>query len=233
VDIAPVLLEGGSRDVRMLADALDGAIYGHQRGGAGSSLEETLACASRTFRTHPNTDLERVLDMLDREQACDGVKVRAVLETVFGMAGPEAPQLINPSWPGGYPNPSEPRCFHVMSYGDVWSDEASRAAERACAGKVAYVRGDKAPDPDIIRSIWNDICRATHVLVDLTSFNPNVALELGMAHTLGRNVLLVSQDSRDVGRVPSLAKQRVHAYSLKGEGGAPPLDEVVGRFVNG
>lgn len=233
VDIAPVLLEGDSQDAQRIADALDGAIYGHQRGGADSSLEETLACARRTFWSHPNTGLRMMLDVIDREQAGDGFKVRAALETVLGMAGPEAPQLVNPSWPGDYPITSEPRLFHVMSFGDKWSDEASRLAENACAGKVTYIRGDKAPEPDIIRSIWNDICRATHVLVDLTGFNPNVMLELGMAHTLGRNTLLVSQDSRDVGRVPSLAKQRVHAYSLKSEGGAPPLAEVVGRFVNG
>ncbi len=233
VDIAPVPLEGDGSEARLIADALDAAVYGHQRGGADSSLEETLAFARRTFWSHTNAGLRVMLDVIDGEQACDGFKVRAALETVLGMAGPESPQLVNPSWPGDYPNASEPRLFHVMSFGDEWSDEASRLAERACAGKVTYVRGDKVPDPDIIRSIWNDICRATHVLVDLTGFNPNVMLELGMAHTLGRNVLLVSQDSRDVGRVPSLAKQRVHAYSLKGEGSAPPLVEVVGRFVNG
>lgn len=232
VDIAPVLLEGDGRDALRLADTLDGALYGHQRGGADSSLEETLAFARRTFWTHPNTGLKMILDMLDREQACDGVKVRAVLETVLGMAGPESPLLVSPAWPGDYPNPSEPRCFHVMSYGDKWSDETSSIAEHACAGRATYVRGDKVPEPDIIRSIWNDICRATHVLVDLTGFNPNVALELGMAHTLGRNVELVSQDAQAIGRIPSLAKQRVHVYSLEGKPGTPPLSEVVGRFVN-
>src|SRR3712207_8909808 len=40
VDIAPVLLEGDGRDAQRLADALDGAVYGHQRGGADDSLEE-------------------------------------------------------------------------------------------------------------------------------------------------------------------------------------------------
>lgn len=233
VDIAPALLEGDGGDAQRLADALDGAVYGDQRGGADSSLEETLAAARRTFWTHPNTGLRMILDMLDREQACDGVKVRAALETVLGMAGPESPLLINPAWPGDYPNPSEPRCFHVMSYGDVWSDEASRIAERACAGRAEYVRGDRVPEPDIIRSIWDDICRATHVLVDLTGFNPNVMLELGMAHALGRNVELVSQDAQAIGRIPSLAKRRVRVYSPGGMPGAPPLSEVVGRFVNG
>jgi hypothetical protein len=100
VDIAPVLLEDDSQDAQRIADALDGAVYGHQRGGADSSLEETLACARRTFWSHPNTGLKMMLDVIDHEQACDGFKVRAALETVLGMAGPEAPQLINPSWPG-------------------------------------------------------------------------------------------------------------------------------------
>ncbi len=59
---------------------------------------------------------------------------------------------------------------------------------------VEYIRGDHVLDADIIRSIWDNLCQATHVLVDLTGLNANVALELGIAHTLGRNVLLVSQD---------------------------------------
>jgi hypothetical protein len=75
--------------------------------------------------------------------------------------------------------------------------------------------------PDIIRSIWNETCRASHVVVDITELdNVNVALELGMAHVLGRNVLIISQIDKD--REPffrTIAKVRIHWYSSNGNSG--------------
>ena len=50
-------------------------------------------------------------------------------------------------------------------------------------------------DPDIVRSIWDEICTATYVVCDLTALNPNVTLELGIVHTLGRNVLISPRTS--------------------------------------
>jgi hypothetical protein len=66
--------------------------------------------------------------------------------------------------------------------------------------------------PNVIRSIWEEIACATHVVVDLTGFNANVALELGIAHTLGRPCLLVGQDATVKHLFPMIAKQRFFSY---------------------
>ena len=56
---------------------------------------------------------------------------------------------------------------------------------------VTVVRGDEALSQDIVASIWKETARASHVLVDLTSYNLNVCLELGMADAMGRDTLLI------------------------------------------
>jgi hypothetical protein len=86
------------------------------------------------------------------------------------------------------------------------------------------------PDADIIRSIWDNLCQASHVVVDLTGLNANVALELGIAHALGRNVLLVTQDDLDRAPFKSLGKLRVHRYSLTGKPGIRPLRQALEDF---
>ena len=67
-------------------------------------------------------------------------------------------------------------------------------------------------EPNVIRSIWEEINRATHVLVDLTGFNANVALELGIAHTIGRPDLTVGQGNTVKRLFPTIAKRRFYPY---------------------
>src|ERR1700737_2232729 len=79
-------------------------------------------------------------------------------------------------------------------------DHAYRFIEQMCAKakpELAAVRGDVVDEGEIIKSIWEEISRATHVTVYLTGFNPNVCLELGIANALGRNTLLVGREGTD------------------------------------
>jgi hypothetical protein len=50
----------------------------------------------------------------------------------------------------------------------------------------------------IVEIIWKNINEALLVVADLTGRNPNVFYEVGMAHTLGKEVVLVTQDLNDV-----------------------------------
>jgi hypothetical protein len=63
------------------------------------------------------------------------------------------------------------------------------------------------------------VSSASHVVADLTNLDARVALELGVAHTLGKPCLLVVEgeslaDDVDIGRLfPALSGDTVHAYS--------------------
>jgi len=68
--------------------------------------------------------------------------------------------------------------------------------------------------------------------VDITDFNANVALELGIAHALGRRTLIVAQRGNTLDRLfPSISKLRVHDYSLQDLDGT--LGRTIGRFLAG
>jgi hypothetical protein len=50
----------------------------------------------------------------------------------------------------------------------------------------------------VMSDVWQAINAARLVIADCTGRNPNVFYEIGVAHTLGRPVVLITQHSRDV-----------------------------------
>ena len=46
--------------------------------------------------------------------------------------------------------------------------------------------------------IWNAICASQIVIADCTGRNPNVFYEIGVAHTVGKPVILLTQIVEDV-----------------------------------
>ena len=56
------------------------------------------------------------------------------------------------------------------------------------------VTGDLAAPGDIMDQVWQGIRGADAVVADITGQNPNVFYEIGLAHALGKEVILISQD---------------------------------------
>ena len=50
----------------------------------------------------------------------------------------------------------------------------------------------------IIDDIWEGIVLSEFVLADVTGKNPNVMYEIGMAHTIGKPVIIITQQIDDV-----------------------------------
>jgi hypothetical protein len=60
-------------------------------------------------------------------------------------------------------------------------------------------RGDEIFSTDvIIEDVWKGIVSASFIVADVSGRNPNVMYEIGMAHTVGRPVLLMSQSVDDL-----------------------------------
>lgn len=80
----------------------------------------------------------------------------------------------------------------------------------------------------VIQDVVNLISRARVVICDLTDRNPNVFYETGIAHTLGRDVVLLAQNAGDVpfdvGHIRHLR------YLNNGEGRARLQEELVRRL---
>lgn len=230
VDIAPLRLRDDGLDQARVADALDEVIYGLQRGGSGNSLPAARAYLRQLYGDDPNVVVAQSLRLLDESAERDPVKFRRFVDPLLGFAGASAPTIVYPAWPGSYPSDFERRLFHVTAFGPEWASDTTKIVAHACASAspaVRYIRGDQVIDPDIIRSIWDNLCQATYVLADLTGLNANVAVELGIAHTLGRRVLLVSQDAPVKEHFAALAKLRVHRYDLGSAQGTASLRAIL------
>ncbi|MDY7231185.1 hypothetical protein [Hyalangium rubrum] len=232
VDVPPVELRGDGGDIRRLGEALDERLYGQQRNVGQSAIQGTVAYALRRLGQGRGDwrTLGR-LHALGEQQNPGALEARGLLETVLEHSREGALRLIHPAWVGRYPSPGERRCFHVMPFREHWSADAMRLTEQECQQRgVQYIRGDRVQDPRINHSIWEELCRASHVVVDLTGYNANVALELGLADALGRHALIVGQGDTVERLFPALAKRRVHPYALAN--GDARIHELLATFLS-
>jgi hypothetical protein len=94
------------------------------------------------------------------------------------------------------------------------------AIKRACAAStLRCLRVDDIwEESAIIQDIFNLIFRAQLVIVDFTGKNPNVMYETGIAHTLGKHVIPISQSLADVPF--DMQHHRVLKYHPNNEGRA-------------
>ncbi len=200
-----------------LADELQAAIYGLQvKGGRASSLAATLDYAERLAASESDNALLGVALKVMRGAGDDPIKFRNALTTFNSYLGEREHELLQTRWPGLYPNPSAPRSFAVMPFRTEREAAYEVIDATARDAGVEPVRGDQSEGQEIIESIWQEICRATHVTVDLSGFNLNVCLELGMADALGRPTLLIGElwTERKLGAVlPGVAKRRCQTYA--------------------
>lgn len=220
IDISPVVIDVAAPDVALAAvgSAIDAAFALPQRGGGESCVPETVARMVATFGDHPGTYVAALIGELGRLDELDPVAAEQILDNAFTHLGAEAPVLLRPAWPGQYP--SERHCFHITAFRD-WAERTKQLVSESCAQHyqpITYLRGDDAIDSDVIRSIWNEIGRASHIVVDYTDLNLNALIELGMAHVLGRKVLMITQDPKGSPSPPSLSKLRRVRYTLDEDG---------------
>lgn len=131
----------------------------------------------RTHWSVKDVDLFRVL--------LRNMQPRRQLPKIFQIADPEKiePSLVSAMMP-----------FHP-------SFDAVYAALKSAAEAVG-LRCRRADDiwenPAVIQDVVSLIDRSNVVICDCTGRNPNVFYEIGIAHTLGREVILITQSEGDI-----------------------------------
>jgi len=91
-------------------------------------------------------------------------------------------------------------CFVMMPFGGFNDDYFKLIYEPAVkTAKLKCIRGDSIfRSSSIMSDIWSWVQEADVLLADLTGKNPNVFYELGLAHAIGKPVVLVSETMDDV-----------------------------------
>jgi TIR domain len=111
-------------------------------------------------------------------------------------------------------------CFVVMPFGsaelnDVYDFFVKPSLEAHCL--LVCERGDDVFGSNVVmEDIRRSLERARVVVADLTGRNPNVFYEVGIAHTLNKDVLLLSQSMADVPFDLRHRRVLVYEYSPKG-----------------
>jgi hypothetical protein len=89
----------------------------------------------------------------------------------------------------------------IMPFDDqfttIYENEIKPLLEQSL--RLTIKRGDNFySQRNIIDEIWSAIYTCQFVVADCTGRNPNVFYELGIAHTLGRDVILIAQNEEDL-----------------------------------
>lgn len=91
-------------------------------------------------------------------------------------------------------------CFVLMPFTKNWSDRVYKNFIRTNIEDLGLqcLRADNLTGQIIIEDIWTKINQAAFLIADVTDKNPNVMYELGIAHTLGKPVILITQDTSSI-----------------------------------
>jgi hypothetical protein len=105
--------------------------------------------------------------------------------------------IAQPIWQGRNFSKQHDYCFVLMPFGNkrdlqtIYHDHVKPVIER-CG--LRCERADDIYDvTGVMQSVWEGINKARLVIADLTERNANVFYELGIAHTLGKPVIMLSQ----------------------------------------
>jgi serine/threonine protein kinase len=114
----------------------------------------------------------------------------------------ERPGTRSSVWGPLPPAVEESSCFVIMPFGEgsgiqeTYRDVILPTFEEL--GLRAYRADDIFSHREVIHDIWRAIGAARLVVADVTGRNPNVFYELGLAHAIGKDVIMLAQRREDV-----------------------------------
>lgn len=175
-----------------------------RRFGSPDELAKEVALAVTHLMNRRMADLSQ--DVLDRPALQEQVDIlKAEREQHLRVIGELRHHLAGlvpavPIWHSRNFQPDSSLCFCLLPF----QDQFMRVYEEALlpAAETAGLRGMHAgqifDNREIMEDIWESICTARLVVADVTDRNANVFYELGICHTLGKEVIVITQRSEDV-----------------------------------
>ncbi len=210
IDIEPVVLEEDGNDEDRIIAGIQTALYGVNRKTKGSCLKETLEYARAVFQNVEDEKVQLLLNSITNTK--DASTIKFTIETILDRIEEKNLMLITPAFPGGYPDQTLKKVFHVTGFRE-WSKALETELKRVCTAKgLVFTIGYDKINPEILAAIWKDISESSFIIADITNLNPNAVLELAMAQALGRPTLILTQNKEVQKYFPPVLKTRTHYY---------------------
>ncbi len=106
---------------------------------------------------------------------------------------------VNPIFKSKVCNIDPSLCFIIMPFTEEWSTGVfNKLKSNVEHLGFQCIRADVLSGPIIMEDIWTKINQCAFLIADVTNKNPNVMYELGIAHTLGKPVILITQDTSSI-----------------------------------
>lgn len=164
--------------------------------------------------TQPDADL-----WVEPKPGTNEVQLKEAIRAFVIQTDAQMKVLPSDDFVFGYPITEKPRqqgelrpCFLAMPTKD-WLPDVQRTIESAAAGFKCTLSVDNAAPGDIMNRVWQDIRRSEVIVADLTGQNPNVFYEMGLAHALGKAIIMIKQKSAPP--VPfDLSKHKYNEYDI-------------------
>lgn len=108
--------------------------------------------------------------------------------------------IINPIFIDRDTRIKEKDVFVIMPFSEPWSNDLWKSMIIPVVESMGLtpIRADDLYGRSIMEDIWKGILHSAIVIADITGRNPNVLYELGIAHTLGKKVILLTQNVKDI-----------------------------------
>jgi len=120
--------------------------------------------------------------------------------------------------------------FVIMPFNEKYKPVYDDHIKRVCENMSLFCkRSDDIFTPQIIiKDIWTLIYNCKLVICDCTDKNPNVFYELGMAHTIGKKVITITQNEEDI---PSDIKNLRYIKYDYTPSGIAKFEDTLKRFI--
>lgn len=94
----------------------------------------------------------------------------------------------------------KPFAFVLMPFSDDFDDVYHLGIKPACVTAGAYAErvDEQIYHESMLARIYNQIAKADIIIADMTGRNPNVFYETGYAHALGKPVILLTSEVKDI-----------------------------------
>jgi len=116
-----------------------------------------------------------------------------------------------------------------MPFSESWSDRIwEKLVEIVKDQGLQIERADTRYGPIITEDIWSAIVECRLIICDVTGWNPNVFYELGIAHTIGKHVILLSQPTE---RFPFDTRGLRHLIYTDNPSGMRLLEKQLPKFI--